>query len=131
MKRNIITLEERTLVKEAVILTFILDVLDRERQRAENSYNLLRGAHMLTLEAIFDTARLELIDIKKELKSRNIKYNEAGQEDDNFILSFEVWCRGYKEMFRITRDHAKSELGVKLGLVSGEIEALLKRRPTR
>jgi len=129
MKRNLLTLEERTMIKEAVILTYVSDILDWERQRTEGSQNLLRNAHLLTLEAIFDRARLELIDIKKELKSRNIKYTEVDQRDDNFILSFEIWCRGYKEMFRITRDHAKSELGRKLGLVSGEIEALMKKRP--
>jgi hypothetical protein len=126
MERNIITLEERTMVKEAVILTYILDMLDLERKKLENSMNLLRNAHMEVLEAVFDRARMELIGIKKELKARNIKYNDGHHQD--FILEFEIWCRGYKSIFHITRDHARSELGVKLGKVSGEIEAKLKGR---
>lgn len=129
MKRNLLTLEEKTMVKEAVILTYILDMLDLERKKVDNSSNLLQKLHSEVMEAVFDSARLELIEIKRELKSRNIKYNEGTHLD--FIMEYEIWCRGYRNIFHITRDHAKSEIGVKLGKISGEVEAAMKKRPTR
>lgn len=129
MKLTVLTIEERTWIKEAVILTFVLEVLDLERKRTENSLNILRAAHLETLEAVFDLAHAELIGIKKDLKSREIKYIDGIRDD--FILRYDIWARGYKTWFGITRDHAKSELQVKLGQLSGIVEAQMKKRPTR
>lgn len=124
MNRAMITTEERALVKDAIILTYIMDILDLERTKVSNGMNLLQNLQSEVMEAVFDRARLELIGIKRQLKDMGIKYDNGVNQE--FIMEFVIWCRGYRNVFHLTRDHAKSEVGVKMGKLSGEIEAKLR-----
>jgi hypothetical protein len=63
-------------------------------------------------------------DLKRQLKQRDIRYEE--DQNDDFVMYFMIYYRGYQERFGMTRDVMKTEISLKLTQYSSEFGEILK-----
>jgi hypothetical protein len=112
-KRDILTIEERSLIRDNVILLMMLEMIDHNRKQIDNSTNLLRPIFLSAADRLLDLVLADLKTIRMTLRKANIKWWDGEHQD--FVLSYRIVCRGYEDSFAMTRDVAKTQLSVKFG----------------
>lgn len=119
-----INMEERGLVVDCIYLGFMLQMMDQERKKLVNDRHPLLNTFLMVNDAMIYKLHKELVNKKKQLKEVGIRYEEGVNND--FSLQFRIWCRGYETPFGITREHAKSELSVRLGKAVAELNEVMR-----
>ena len=119
-----INMEERGLVVDCIYLGFMLQMVEQDRKRIEVNRQPLLNTFLMVNDAMIDKLHRELVNKKKQLKEVGIRYEEGVNND--FSLQFKIWCRGYETPFGITREHAKSELSVRLGKAVAELNEAMR-----
>lgn len=121
--RKMETMEERTMIQQYVLHVAMSSMLDHEHDKLKNHQNILQHLYIEINEAVFSRVHQVLADLRKEFKTRDIKIVEGEHQEG--VLTYDFWCRGYKGVFRIWREHARSQIGILLGKYSTEIEQKL------
>ncbi|RUS47578.1 hypothetical protein [Cohnella sp. AR92] len=108
-----LTADEMYLVREAILLPLILQMLDKKLKEMEWSSDTLKTLYKRSIELVIDRVLQDHIGVRKELRARRIKTWDGDNTD--FALYINYNCRGYDGNFFVTHDLAKSEIGVRLG----------------
>lgn len=122
--RRTITVEERTMVRDLILLPYIDTMVGKSLKEIELSSSILQRAFVLAGQAIQHRIMQDTYQLQKELKQRNIKVVADEQED--FLVYYKIFCRGYQERFGLTRDVMRTEISLRLTRYTAELGAVLK-----
>lgn len=122
--RKMITVEERTMVRDLILLPYIDTMVSRSLKEIELSSSILKRAFVIAGQAIQRRIMQDTYQLQKELKQRNIKVLPDEQEE--FLVYHKILCRGYQERFGLTRDVMRTEISLRLTKYTAELGAALK-----
>lgn len=122
--RKMITVEERTMVRDLILLPYIDTMVSRSLKEIELSSSILKRAFVIAGQAIQRRIMQDTYQLQKELKQRNIKVLPDEQED--FLVYHKIFCRGYQERFGLTRDVMRTEISLRLTRYTADLSAALK-----
>jgi hypothetical protein len=122
--RKMITVEERTMVRDLILLPYIDTMLNKSLQEIEHSGNFLKRAYLMAGQAIQRRIMQDTYQLQKELKQRNIRV--LADEQEEFLVYYKIFCRGYQERFGLTRDVMRTEISLRLTKYTAELGAVLK-----
>lgn len=121
---RLLTANERTLVRDLILLPYIDTMVDKclqEMERGETA--VLKRAYLLAGRAIQRRVMADMYGLKRELKQRNIRVVPAEQED--FLVYHTIYCRGYQERFGMTRDEMRTQISLRLTRYTAELGTVL------
>lgn len=121
---NIITAEERTMIRDYILLPHLQSMVQKSLDDIEYSTNILKRLYLMAGQRILDQIIKDSRNLKRELKQRDIRILEIEYED--FVINHHYHCRGYQDVFGITRDAMKSEISLKLSQYISELARYLK-----
>ncbi|BBH20374.1 hypothetical protein Back11_17190 [Paenibacillus baekrokdamisoli] len=124
---KIITTEERTMIRDYILLPHMEKMVQKSITDVEYSTNILKRLYFLAGQKILDQIVKDLYRLRRELKKRNIKI--LTEEQSDLIVYHRYYCRGYEERFGMTRDVMRSEISVQLTKYSSGLATLLKEYP--
>ncbi|OMG49531.1 hypothetical protein BK140_11130 [Paenibacillus macerans] len=119
-----ITTEELTMLRDYILLPYMLTMVQKSVDDIERSSNLLKQLYLAAGQAVMNKISKDMRDIKRELTKRNIKI--FSDEHADFIVYHRFLCRGYEERFGMTRDVMRTEISVRLGAYVAELTANIK-----
>lgn len=122
--RKMITVEERTMVRDLILLPYIETMVDKSLQEIELSGNILKRAYLMAGQSIQRRITQDTYQLKKELKQRNIKV--VPDEQEEFLVYHKIFCRGRQERFGLTRDVMRTEISLRLTQYTAELGMTLK-----
>ncbi|UKS30136.1 hypothetical protein LOZ80_14835 [Paenibacillus sp. HWE-109] len=126
------TNEEMTLIRESVILPFLLPIIARNITELENGKGkdaLLNRLYLAATQALHDDIEADIRAIKKTLKEQDIRVwedDKRSREVNARYYRFVV--RGYEENFGIMREIARAEISTRLKLYVRKIEKAFSQR---
>ena len=123
--RQRITNEERSLIRDNVILLMMLEMIDHNRKLQESTGNILKPMYLAVTDYLIDLVHADAVAVKRQLKAASIKWWDKQMTD--FILTYSFVCRGFEGDFSITRDVAKSQLSIKFSHTVPYIQQLKSR----
>ncbi|WP_410769563.1 hypothetical protein [Fontibacillus sp. BL9] len=121
---NIITTEERTMIRDYVLLNHMQVMAEKSIRDLKYSDNLLRQAFIMCGKIIEERILQESKSLRLDLKDRGIVINK--EEHADFVVYYHYTCRGYSERFGLTRDVMRAEIGIKFGKYISEVGQILK-----
>lgn len=124
---NMLTTEERTMVRDLILLPYIDTMVAKSIKEIEISGNILNRAYLTTGRYIQKRIIQDVYNLRRELKKRNIKVVEDTQ--DEFITYNTIFFRGYQERFGMTRDVMKTEISLRLTQYTADLGDALKVAP--
>ncbi|AIQ60370.1 hypothetical protein [Paenibacillus borealis] len=122
--RRMITVEERTMVRDLILLPYIDTMVARSLKEIELSGSILKRAFLIAGQAIQRRIMQDTYQLQKELKQRNIRVLPDEQEE--FLVYHKIFCRGYQERFGLTRDVMRTEISLRLTRYTAELGAAWK-----
>lgn len=124
---NMLTTEERTMVRDLILLPYIDTMVSKSIKEIEISGNILNRAFLTTGRFIQKRIIQDVYNLRRELKKRDIKVVEDTQDD--FITYNTIFFRGYQERFGMTRDVMKTEISLRLTQYTADLAEALKGAP--
>ena len=121
---KMITMEERTMVRDLILLPYIDTMVSKSLKEIEPSSNILKRAYLMAGQAIQRRIMQDTYQLQKELKQRNIRV--LADEQEEFLVYYKIFCRGYQERFGLTRDVMRTEISLRLTKYTAELGAILK-----
>ncbi|WP_340004370.1 hypothetical protein MHH52_21520 [Paenibacillus sp. FSL K6-0276] len=121
---KMITIEERTMVRDLILLPYIDTMVSKSLKEIEHSSNILKRAYLMAGQAIQRRIMQDTYQLQKELKQRNIRV--LADEQEEFLVYYKIFCRGYQERFGLTRDVMRTEISLRLTKYTAELGAILK-----
>lgn len=122
--RQILTNEERTMIRDLILLPYIDTMVSKSMEEAGRSGNVLSRTYLMAGRYIQNRVMKDTYQLQKELKQRNIKVLPDEQED--FLVYYKIIFRGYQERFGMTRDVMRTEISLRLTRYTSELGAVLK-----
>jgi hypothetical protein len=126
--RKIITVDERTMVRDLILLPYIDTMVGKSLKEIEHSGNILKRAYVMAGQAIQQRVMQDTYQLQKELKQRNIRV--LADEQEEFLVYYKIFCRGYQERFGLTRDVMRTEISLRLTRYTADLGTVLKEYPT-
>lgn len=123
---NIITSEERTMLRDYLLLTHMQVMVQKDITDIKLSGNLLTRAYTMCAKLIEDRIFQDMKSLRIALKERGIQVSKEEQNSDGFIVRYHFTCRGYADNFAMTRDVMRSEIGIRFGKYTSEIGTFLR-----
>ncbi|WP_422659137.1 hypothetical protein ACK8P5_00880 [Paenibacillus sp. EC2-1] len=121
---NKITIEERTMIRDYILLPHMEKMVQKSIDEATYSTNIMKRLYVLASQKILEQIKQDMRGIKLELKKRNIKI--LNEEQSDFVIYHHYYCRGYEDKFGMTRDVMRAEISVQLTKYMSELARLLK-----
>ncbi len=121
---KMITMEERTMIRDLILLPYIDTMVSKSLKEIEPSSNILKRAYLMAGQAIQRRIMQDTYQLQKELKQRNIRV--LADEQEEFLVYYKIFCRGYQERFGLTRDVMRTEISLRLTKYTAELGAILK-----
>lgn len=116
--RTLATKEELTLVRESVLLPFLLTIVDRNINDLNNgkaAQPLLQRLYVAAATAIKNDIEADLKRINKTLREQDIRiWEDDKRPREDGSRHYRFVCRGYEDGFGIMREIAKAEIGSRL-----------------
>ncbi|WP_379140110.1 hypothetical protein [Paenibacillus sp. sgz500992] len=122
--RKMITVDERTMVRDLILLPYIDTMVSKSLKEIEHSGNILKRAYLMAGQAIQRRIIQDTYQLQKELKQRNIRM--LADEQEEFLVYYKIFCRGYQERFGLTRDVMRTEISLRLTKYTADLGAVLK-----
>lgn len=119
-----LTVEERTMVRDLILLPYIETMVDKSLREIELSGSILKRAYLMAGQSIQRRITQDTYQLKKELKQRNIKV--VPDEQEEFLVYHKIFCRGRQERFGLTRDVMRTEISLRLTQYTAELGMTLK-----
>lgn len=126
-KSKIITPEERTMIRDHILLPHMEKMVQKSIDDATYSTNIMKRLYILASQKILEQIKQDMYKIRREFKQRNIKILE--EEHSDFIIYYRYNCRGYEDRFGMTRDVMRAEISLQLTKYMSELVRLLKEYP--
>lgn len=121
---GMLTVEERYMIRDLILLPYIDTMVGKAMREIEISGNLLSKVGLLSGEYIRNRIMKDTYELQKELKRRSIKI--VDDENDDFLLYYMIYYRGYQERFGMTRDVMRTEISLRLTQYTAELGQILK-----
>ncbi|MEC0328707.1 hypothetical protein P4H42_03600 [Paenibacillus macerans] len=121
-----ITTEELTMLRDYILLPYMLTLVQKSVDDIEHSPNLLKQLYLAAGQAVINRISKDMRDINRELTKRNIKI--ISDEHSDFIVYHHYYCRGYQDRFGMTRDVMRSEISTRLGAYVAKFGAAVKEQ---
>lgn len=128
-KGNLITTEERTMLRDYILLPHIEKIVERSIADVEHTTTVLKRAFLMAGQKILDRVAQDLHGLRRDLKQRNIRI--LNEEQSDLVVYHRYYCRGYEDRFGMTRDVMRSEISMKLARYTSELAVLLKEGTMR
>ncbi len=122
-----ITSEERTMLRDFILLPYMEKMVQKSIADVGNSNNVLKRLYLMAGQKILDEISNDIYRIRRELNKRNIKV--VAEEQEDFVIYHQYICRGYEDRFGITRDVMRSEISVQLAKYMSALSTLLRGSP--
>jgi hypothetical protein len=122
--RKMITVDERTMVRDLILLPYIDTMVSKSLKEIEHTGNILKRAYLMAGQAIQRRIIQDTYQLQKELKQRNIRV--LADEQEEFLVYYKIFCRGYQERFGLTRDVMRTEISLRLTKYTADLGAILK-----
>lgn len=122
--RQMLSMEERTMVRDLILLPHIDSMVSKSIEDIEHSGNILSRAYLMTGRYIQRRIMQDTYRLQKELRQRNIKVLPDEQED--FLIYHKILFRGYQERFGMTRDVMRTEISLRLTNYTAELGTAMK-----
>ncbi|GGH25521.1 hypothetical protein [Paenibacillus segetis] len=123
-ENKIITTEERTMIRDYILLPYMEKMVQKSLADIEYSTNILKRLYLMAGQKILDQIVNDLYRLRRELKRRNIKL--LTEEQSEMVIYHRYYCRGYEEQFGMTRDIMRAEISVQLTKYISGLTAQLK-----
>ncbi|MFC4102895.1 hypothetical protein [Paenibacillus xanthanilyticus] len=107
------TQEEMMLIRDAVILPFLLDLVQNNRTQMELQSNSLRSLYVKSADVLLDRIHKDLVEVRKQMRQKKIKVFEQERIYGDAI-HYRFVCRGYEDNFLLMRMVLKSEMSTRL-----------------
>lgn len=120
---GIITMEERRMLRDYILLPYIETMIKRSMANFENSTDVLRRLYLAAALRILSDVNRDKVRLKRELKSRKIQITE--EISSELVQYYDIICRGYTERFGLTRDVMRSEISLRLTQYVAQVTAPL------
>ncbi|RCX22937.1 hypothetical protein DFP94_101526 [Fontibacillus phaseoli] len=120
---GIITMKERRMLRDYILLPYIETMIKRSMANIENSTDVLRRLYLAAALRILSDVSRDKVRLKRELKSRKIQITE--EISSELVQYYDIVCRGYTERFGLTRDVMRSEISLRLTQYVAQVNALL------
>ncbi|WP_060862952.1 hypothetical protein [Paenibacillus riograndensis] len=121
---NMLTMEERTMVRDLILLPYIDTMASNSMREMELSRNILAKAYLMAGKYIQKRIMQDTYRLRQALKKQNIKVEE--DTNDDFILYYMIYYRGYQERFGMTRDVMRTEISLRLTQYTSDYGNVLK-----
>lgn len=121
---KMITMEERTMVRDLILLPFLDTMVSKSLKEMEHSTGILNRAYLMAGQAIQRRIMQDTYQLQKGLKQRNIRV--LADEQEEFLVYYKIFCRGYQERFGLTRDVMRTEISLRLTKYTADLGAVLK-----
>ncbi|WP_040950522.1 hypothetical protein [Gorillibacterium massiliense] len=122
-KRSGPTPEELTMLRDYILLPYLLTMVERNYKEMTRSSMLLKKLFVFAAETLMDRISKDMHRLRRELSQRSIKVTGDSQEDMIYYYSFT--CRGYQDKFGITRDLMKAQISIMLTQYLANLQANL------
>ncbi|UJF32277.1 hypothetical protein [Paenibacillus hexagrammi] len=123
------TAEELYLIRESVLLPFLLTIIDKNVGELQSSLETpLKSLYLAAADRLVADIHKDLVRINRTLRSQNIKiWREEHNENQKDELHYKYRCRGYTHELEVLRQTAKAELRVRLTLYVRQLSKELKK----
>ncbi|RCX23084.1 hypothetical protein DFP94_101676 [Fontibacillus phaseoli] len=121
---RIITSEERSLLRDYILLPHMEKMVQKSISDIEYSSNILKRLHLMVSQYVLNRIIRDSYKLRRELKQRSIKI--LSEEQADLVVYYRYYCRGYEERFGMTRDVMRSEISLRLTKYMSELGVLLK-----
>ncbi|ETT55420.1 hypothetical protein C162_03152 [Paenibacillus sp. FSL R7-269] len=119
-----ITVEERTMVRDFILLPYLDTMVNKSLREIELSGSILQRASIIAGQAIQQRIMNDTHRLQKELKQRNIRV--VLDEQEEFLVYYKIFYRGYQERFGLTRDVMRTEISLRLTKYTAELAESLQ-----
>ncbi|GIP10873.1 hypothetical protein HMSSN036_10150 [Paenibacillus macerans] len=106
------TTEELSMIRDYILLPYMLTMVQKSADDIERSPNLLKQLYLAAGQAVINKISKDMYDLRRELTKRNIKI--ISDEHADLVVYHRFLCRGYEDRFGMTRDVMRSEISVRL-----------------
>lgn len=120
-------IDELTMIRDLVIMPYMLDMLDRAKNEADWSGGALRHLSKELGEILMDIITGDIANLRSELRRRQIKTWDMDQ--DEYVLWKGYSARGYVNKFGITKETARAQIKIMLGTYMGQIIKSMREVP--
>ncbi|OMF95161.1 hypothetical protein [Paenibacillus sp. FSL R7-0273] len=122
--KGLLTNEERTMVRDLILLPYIDQMVGKSIEEIEHSGNVLRQTYIIAGRFIQSRIMQDIYALKQDLKRRNIKVVDDEAADQ--IMYFKILYRGYQERFGLMREVMKTEIRLRLTQYTAEVGQALQ-----
>lgn len=126
------TNEELTLIRESVLLPFLLPIVERnigELEAGRGKDALLSRLYLAAAQRLRDDIEADVRLIKRTLKEQDIRvWEDDKRSREEGARYYRYLCRGYEDGFGIMREIAKTEISTRLKLYVRKIEEAFSQR---
>jgi hypothetical protein len=119
MNPRVPTKEELELIRESVVLPFLMDIVQKNNDQMELQTMTFKPLYLKAGLTLLDNVHKRLVQVKKELKQAEIKVWEHQHRGD--VIDYKFVCRGYHNEFPIWKEHLRAELSVKMDFYMREV----------
>ncbi|MEW9697802.1 hypothetical protein [Paenibacillus sp. SI8] len=106
------TPEELNMIRDYILLPYMLTMVQKNVDDIERSSNLLKQLYLAPGQVVMNKISKDIHAIRRELTKRNIRI--IGDEHADLVVYHRFLCRGYEDRFGMTRDVMRSEISVQL-----------------
>lgn len=106
--------EELELIRDYVLLPMMLSIVEKNCKDIELSFYSMKTLYIKASHALMNLIHTDLVAVRKELKSRNIKVFQDEIESEGGAIHYRFICRGYEDRFSMIREAARAEISVRI-----------------
>ncbi|MFD0867578.1 MULTISPECIES: hypothetical protein [Paenibacillus] len=106
------TEEEFKMIRDYILLPYMLSMVQKSIEDIENHSNLLKQLYLTAGRALMNQISTDLYSLRRELSKRNIKIISDEQAD--MVIYHRFICRGYEDRFGMVRDVMRAEISIRL-----------------
>ncbi|WP_192894626.1 hypothetical protein [Paenibacillus contaminans] len=115
---NLPTREEVYAIRDSILLPMMLTICEKNLRELEFDRQPMTQLYIVTVNALMNRINADLTTVKKLLRSGGIKVVEDDRVAEAMIY-YRFFCRGYNDIFGMTRDVVKAEISVRMGKYIG------------
>lgn len=106
--------EELELIRDYVLLPMMLTIVEKNCKDIELSFYSMKTLFMKASYVLMNLIHADMVAVRKELKSRNIKVFQDEIESEGAAIHYRFICRGYEDRFSMIRDAARAEISIRI-----------------
>ncbi|MDN4069923.1 hypothetical protein QYF50_18640 [Paenibacillus vini] len=125
---GIITIEERRMMRDYILLTHIHTMVQKSINDLQFTDSLFKDTYLVFNEHIEGMVFMDLKIHRLALKHHGIQVTKEEHNKDGFVIYYYYTCRGYTDRLGLTRDVMKSEISIRLGKYVEAVAEVLKHK---